>query len=184
MTHGSRLWAILAFCCIVSAPLAASTLQFSHVPPTCRWAHRVSVFAKPEVVQVWKAMRHLGARADVASRLAPAIVKSARKFDVDPFLMVSIARQETNFRLGARGSKGEVGVFQIMPRVWCDELGMTEEELARPEENTYACAYILGKYLRRYRGYEAAVKAYNHRLYGAPYARTVLKRYEALTAML
>lgn len=165
-------------------PSALSAGQFTNILPYCHVTHRETPWQKSEVVQIWKAMRLLGADPEVASLLAPFIHREAGRFGVDPFVMVSMARQESNFRLDARGSKGEIGVFQIRPDVWAGELGLTEKELEEPANNTYACAAILAKYLSRYEGYRSAVRAYNHRRYGARYAQAVLHRVEEVVAEL
>lgn len=166
-------------------PATLSATQFAQVLPQCQFSHRLSPYRQSEVARIWKAMELLGAAPSVASLLAPIIVQKATLFHIDPLVMVSIARQETRFRLGVRGSKGEVGVFQIMPSVWCEELGLTEAELEEPGNNAHACAYILAKYLRTYGGdMRKAVRAYNHRAYGASYAKQVLRRHDELVARL
>lgn len=169
---------------LLAAPAVLSATQFTRVLPECQFSHHRSPYADPVVVRVWRAMEHLGAGAEVASLLAPTIREKAALFQVDPLVMVAIARQESSFRLDARGSKGEVGVFQILPQVWAGELGLTAAELAEPRNNTHACAYILAKYLRRYGSYDRAVRAYNHRDYGTRYAKQVLSRRHELSTVL
>lgn len=40
---------------------------------------------------------------------------SAARWGVDPALALAVAQQESGFRQDARGSSGEIGVFQLMP---------------------------------------------------------------------
>lgn len=173
-------------CCLLLLLLPSITCpgQTAEILPYCHFQHRETPYSNPDVVRIWKAMDHLGAKPRVASLLAPIIHEKARQFDVDPLIMVSIARQESSFRLRVRGSKGEIGVFQIMPRVWLEELGFTEDELEDPANNAHACAHILSKYLRKYGDYSRAVKAYNHRVHGARYSKRVIDRYAEVVATL
>ncbi|GAB4269761.1 MAG: hypothetical protein Kow0092_23910 [Deferrisomatales bacterium] len=169
---------------VLWCPSALSQAQFTRVLPQCQFRHAQTPWSDGEVRRVWRAMVQMEAPTPVASLLAPMIRREAARFGVDPLVMVSIARQESHFRLDARGSKGEVGVFQIRPTLWAEELGLDPGALAEPAHNTRACAYILSRYLARYGTYRKAVRAYNHLRYGGRYARKVLSRYRRVAAAL
>lgn len=48
-------------------------------------------------------------------RLEPTIAANAKKFDVDPALLVALIHTESAFDTAARSSKGAVGAMQLMP---------------------------------------------------------------------
>lgn len=86
----------------------------------------------------------------------PAILAAARRYGVHPALVKAVVWRESRFDPKARGSKGELGLMQIMPTT-ADEFARSEavalhfrSELFDPGLNTRAGAWYLRKLSRRY----------------------------------
>jgi len=85
------------------------------------------------------------------------ILAAARRFAIPPALVKAVVWRESRFNAKARGTKGEIGLMQIMPQAaaqdWADALHMpplTPEQLAVPETNTLIGAWFLAKLSKRY----------------------------------
>lgn len=58
--------------------------------------------------------------AEPTPKIAHAIVKSARRYKLDPNLVLAIVEVESNFNVNARGTHGEVGLYQLHPQYHAD----------------------------------------------------------------
>ena len=68
---------------------------------------------------------------------------------------------ESRFDRYAVSSAGAVGLMQVMP-FWPRQLGMTNDQLVRIDDNVRMGTTILGYYLRKERGnYQRALQRYN-----------------------
>ena len=123
------------------------------------------------------------------------IYEKARKYDVDPALVVAVIEQESRFKPGARSHVGARGLMQLMPRTgrW-----MGARDLYNPEQNVDAgVRYIkyldkrfngdLKKIIAAYNGGEGNVKRYK----GVPpfretrqYVKKVMKNYDKRTKQI
>lgn len=75
-----------------------------------------------------------------AERWSRVIVESSfvdGRAHVNPLVVVCVIFAESSFRPEARGRRGEIGLFQVMPRGQA-AAGRSERELADPEENIRA----------------------------------------------
>ena len=102
------------------------------------------------------------------ARPDPHTLDMARQFaggggqqpDLDQLLQ-GISYQESRGNQTARGQKGEIGEFQIMPAT-AAQYGITPEALAHPEVNKMVAKRYLGDLLKKYKGdVSKAVAAYN-----------------------
>ncbi len=97
----------------------------------------------------WR-QRHLESSQD------KPILAAAWRYGVAPALIKAVVWRESRFDPDARGSKGEIGLMQIMEptgREWAEaehKLIHFHEQLLDPEKNTLAGAWFLRKLLRRY----------------------------------
>jgi peptidoglycan lytic transglycosylase len=95
------------------------------------------------------------------------IEAEAREFDIDPYLLAAIIRQESGFRRAVVSHAGAWGLMQLMPgtaRWTASRLGLPWRErlLTVPGANVHVGAAHLAMLLRRYRGHVArALAAYN-----------------------
>ena len=85
------------------------------------------------------------------------ILAAARRYGVDPALVKAVVWRESRFNPRARGSRGEIGLMQIIPAAaakdWADaeRLGVLRPEaLLNPATNALAGAWYLEKLLKRY----------------------------------
>lgn len=92
----------------------------------------------------------------------------AKKYDIDPFLILGVIDAESGFDKEAVSSVGARGLMQIMPETgkWIasqiDILNFKEEELFDPETNIMMGSWYLKFLLDRYNGnIENALAAYN-----------------------
>jgi hypothetical protein len=72
-----------------------------------------------------------------AERWARTIVESSfeqGQTQLNPLVVVCVIFAESSFRPEARGQRGEIGLFQVMPRGQA-AAGRSERELADPDEN-------------------------------------------------
>jgi soluble lytic murein transglycosylase len=84
------------------------------------------------------------------------ILAAARLHHVDPALVKAVVWRESRFNPNARGSKGEIGLMQIMKGT-AEDWAKAERapfflhaQLFDPAKNTQAGAWYLSKLLRRY----------------------------------
>lgn len=61
---------------------------------------------------------------DIDSSINEAIVNSSLKYDLDPFLIKAVIRQESNFNPTAVSSAGAMGLMQLMPKT-SEHLGVS-----------------------------------------------------------
>jgi soluble lytic murein transglycosylase len=85
------------------------------------------------------------------------IEAEARKFDLDPYLLVALIRQESNFRPAVVSRAGAVGLMQLLPSTAAEtasRLGVPWERdlLTVPDANLHLGAAHLAALTRRYRG--------------------------------
>lgn len=112
---------------------------------------------------------------------------TADRYELDPFLLASVAEVESSFRPGAVSHRGAVGLMQVLPST----AAAPAELLTDPRANLDVGARYLGSLLERYDGdLELALAAYNagptnvRRYGGVPpfretrrYVEKVLERY-------
>jgi hypothetical protein len=123
------------------------------------------------------------------------IYEKARKYDVDPALVVAVIEQESRFKPRARSTVGARGLMQLMPRTgrW-----MGARDLYNPEQNVDAGVRYI-KYLdNRFHGdVHKIIAAYNggegnvQRYQGIPpfretrqYVKKVMKNYDRRTRQM
>jgi len=95
------------------------------------------------------------------------IVKYSGKYDVDPYLVASVIKIESNFNPNAVSEKGAVGLMQLMPdtAVWAAKtMGIKKEkiDLMDPETNIMLGTWYLSDLLKEFDGnLVLALAAYN-----------------------
>jgi soluble lytic murein transglycosylase len=84
------------------------------------------------------------------------ILAAARRYGVDPALVKAVVWRESRFNPNVRGSRGEIGLMQIVPdaaaKDWADaeKIKLPPEHLLNPVTNTLAGTWYLAKLLKRY----------------------------------
>ena len=89
------------------------------------------------------------------------IVKNAGP-NLDPFLIISLVRQESAFDANARSNRGAMGLMQLLPSTARRIASVKKQELANPERNIFAGTKFFTYLLRRYDNKSfLALSAYN-----------------------
>lgn len=84
------------------------------------------------------------------ARVARAVVASARKYDVDPYLVASVLLVESSGDPFAISNKDAVGIMQIHVPTWGALVDMEQINLFRIEDNIDLGTRILADYTGRY----------------------------------
>jgi soluble lytic murein transglycosylase-like protein len=102
-----------------------------------------------------------------AERIARAIVKEARRLEVEPSLLAGVLLTE-NARLETRSvsSQGAIGLMQVM-RFHAGEYDCDSADLLQVESNICHGSRVLGQYLRRTGDLRRALLRYNGCVTGA-----------------
>jgi soluble lytic murein transglycosylase len=101
------------------------------------------------------------------------------KYKVDPFLMYSVAREESRFDPHAKSIAGALGIMQLMPGTAKRldrklKLGARKTyEILDIENNLHFGIYLMSKNIREFGSFSQALAAYNA---GEHRVRTWLKR--------
>jgi soluble lytic murein transglycosylase len=96
------------------------------------------------------------------------INKFSKHYNIDPLLVTSVIKEESNFNEKARSRSGAMGLMQIMPATakdLCNELEIKNfkiQDLEDPEINIHIGTYYLSKLLKEFDGKKIlALAAYN-----------------------
>jgi soluble lytic murein transglycosylase-like protein len=117
-------------------------------------------------------VKHAGEREQILHN----VHCEARRVDIPPELVLAVMDVESRFDRYAVSSAGAVGLMQVMP-FWPRELGMTNDQLVRIDDNVRMGTTILGYYLRKERGnYQRALQRYNGSLGRPTYSDLVIDR--------
>jgi len=90
-------------------------------------------------------------------RIASAVVRYSRKYEIDPALVTAVLLVESSARPWARSPRGAIGLMQIMPHVV--EPSMVAGNLATIESNIEGGCFVLAENIRRF-GEEDGISAY------------------------
>ena len=114
-------------------------------------------------VGVWKAGTFAFNYADRSSRYDKLIVSAGRRNGVYPPLLKAVIWKESRFDSTCRGSKGEIGLMQIMPQAAVKDWENTfrrkvpsDGALTDPELNIEIGSWFLGRALDRWKEYSDA----------------------------
>ena len=117
---------------------------------------RRAVFGAPEVAaSLARANREL-APLEI-ERIASAVVRYSRKYQIDPVLVTAVLLVESRARPWARSPKGAIGLMQIMPHVIVPSA--LAGNLATIESNIEGGCFLLADNIRRL-GEEDGISAY------------------------
>lgn len=137
--------------------------QYGGIVPRC--APMFAATAEPEPVPL---QPRVVQRSGIASapRLMPSpyahlINDAARRYRLEPRLLMAVAQVESRHRADARSSKGALGIMQIMPGTGA-RYGVTQtQNLFSPEVNIDVGARYLSDLLDMFGRVDLALAAYN-----------------------
>jgi soluble lytic murein transglycosylase-like protein len=108
-----------------------------------------------------------GVPRDQAERVVPIVDRHARRFGLDPLLVLAVIQVESRFDPSAVSSQGAVGLMQLQSetaRELASDLGLQwtgDELLLEPDVNVLlGCAY-LSRLIDRFGDLDAALAAYS-----------------------
>ena len=114
-------------------------------------------------VGIWKAASFITSYADRSSRYDKMIVAAGRRNGVYPPLLKAVIWKESRFDASARGSKGEIGLMQVMPQSAVKDWENTFQRqvpsdgaLMDPALNIEIGSWFLGRALDRWKDYNEA----------------------------
>jgi len=96
----------------------------------------------------------------VSDSLLALIIFKSVEAQVDPALILSIVKAESNFNPLAISKKGAIGLMQVHP-IWCKVFNIKREELFDPETNLEIGCKILKINLSSVNTLENALALYN-----------------------
>jgi len=102
-------------------------------------------------------MPYLYTGRGLAGTVQDQITAAAPGYGVPSALALAVAQRESGFNQSARGSKGEVGVFQLMPATAAG-LGVDPTDLG---QNIAGGLSYLGSLYRQFGDWNLALEAYN-----------------------
>ena len=95
------------------------------------------------------------------------VEKYAKEYELDPLLIYSIIKAESNFKYNAKSNSNAIGLMQVMLST-AQEMGedleleeITEEKLYQPETNIKIGTKYFKILLEKYNNYNLAIIAYN-----------------------
>lgn len=95
------------------------------------------------------------------------VYKYSEKNDIDPLLVFSIIKTESNFKSNVTSYSGAIGLMQLMPETAeeiLNDLGdeyIIKEQLYKPEENIKIGTKYYSYLIKKYENKELALAAYN-----------------------
>ena len=89
---------------------------------------------------------------------SPVILKYAKKYSVDPYMIRAVIQVESNFNPNARSPVGAGGLMQLMPAT---AYGLGCKDRFDPEQNIAAGSRYLRQMLDMFKKEDLAIAAYN-----------------------
>lgn len=136
--------------------LIAALLVFDDLPDAWRSA-TAGTLAERETERVRTAITaaleaHLEERRsslsdEERSRVVEAVIRSSRRYGLDPYLVIAVLLVESDARPWAESRKGAIGLMQVMPYM-AEDLPLAGN-LTTIESNVDAGCYILADNIRR-----------------------------------
>ncbi|MFM8355285.1 MAG: transglycosylase SLT domain-containing protein [Gammaproteobacteria bacterium] len=124
--------------------------------------------------------RAFGVQPAAANDFAAWILEASARHDLDPDLLASLVKIESQFRVHARSRRGAVGPAQVKPWIWSDFCGTSRVDLqTNPEENIYCGAQVLSHFRDRCGDQSCALQGYATGKPRAGMARLYVARIDA-----
>ncbi|MHB8874027.1 MAG: lytic transglycosylase domain-containing protein [Myxococcaceae bacterium] len=123
--------------------------------------------AQAEAMGLLQAMKISGLPVAQRRSIAVAIVRQARRYEIDPLLIAAVIHAESSFNPLAVSPAGAVGLMQLMPTTARELLGRLgrapgrTEDLLEPELNIELGTAYLAELVERFGSIEPALVAYN-----------------------
>ena len=133
----------IGVCLIAAAVVQASDVVRTTMPVTVPQVEPEPLWEEQRRVFAQRLVRSFRLDESVATEFADWILEAARRQDLDPVLLASVVRTESNFRKRARSSTGAFGPAQVRPDLWGQFCG---GDVTDPEQNVYCGAVVLGHY--------------------------------------
>jgi soluble lytic murein transglycosylase-like protein len=118
--------------------------------------------------------RNSSLSAEEQRRVIEAVLRSSRRYGLDPYLVTAVLLVESDARPWAESGKGAIGLMQVMPHM-AEKLPLAGN-LSTIESNVEAGCYILADNIRRL-GEAKGISSYfwGRRIRGVAYLQKVQK---------
>lgn len=125
--------------------------------------------------------RHSSLSTEEQDRVTEAVLRSSRRYGLDPYLVTAVLLVESDARPWAESGKGAIGLMQVMP-YWAERLPLAGN-LATIESNVEAGCFILADNIRRL-GEARGISSYfwGRQIRGVAYLEKVQKARERVRA--
>lgn len=114
-------------------------------------------------VGVFKIGAKMGERIKYPVSYSSYITKYAKENELDPYLVIAMIKQESNFVADARSpyAGGLMQLTELTATEYANKMGLTDYDYMDPETNIQIGCYVLSSLIERYGDVNTALAAYN-----------------------
>ena len=115
------------------------------------------------IVGLFKVGTKLGEKIKYPVSYSSYITKYAKENDLDPYLVIAMIRQESNFVADARSpyAGGLMQLTEITADEYAKKMGLTDYDYMDPETNIQIGCYVMASLIDKYDDVDTALAAYN-----------------------
>lgn len=115
------------------------------------------------IVGLFKVFAKLGEKIKYPVSYSSYITKYANENDLDPYLVIAMIRQESNFVADARSpyAGGLMQLTEITADEYAKKMGLTDYDYMDPETNIQIGCYVMASLIDKYDDVDTALAAYN-----------------------
>ena len=115
------------------------------------------------IVGLFKVGTKLGEKIKYPVSYSSYITKYAKENDLDPYLVIAMIRQESNFVADARSpyAGGLMQLTEVTADEYAKKMGLTDYDYMDPETNIQIGCYVMASLIDKYDDVDTALAAYN-----------------------
>lgn len=115
------------------------------------------------VVFAYKIGTNIGQKIKYPVSYSSYIVKYSEENDLDPYLVIAMIRQESNFVSDARSpyAGGLMQLTEITANEYAGKMGLTDFDYMDPETNIQIGCFVMSSLIDKYDNVDTALAAYN-----------------------
>lgn len=115
------------------------------------------------VVGLFKVGAKMGERIKYPVSYSSYITRYAKENNLDPYLVIAMIKQESNFVADARSpyAGGLMQLTEITATEYADKMGLTDYDYMDPETNIQIGCFVMSSLIDKYDNVDTALAAYN-----------------------